>query len=85
MEVVEPQRVLVGIVCDTCEKEIKEDEFYYEVVTGHHQWSGDSHESEETKDYCSVKCTSKAMKPYFKELEGEVGESYYFNISKCQF
>lgn len=56
--------VLVKITCDICDKEISEEDNYYEVVTSHSDWGNDSHESLEEFDICSEECLKKQFDEY---------------------
>ena len=69
------KRVLDGVICDTCNKEIKEG-LYFEVTTGHHRWGNDSVESIEEFDYCSKDCLDVAYDEYYEKMF----ETCYFNI-----
>ncbi len=54
------------IRCDNCNKKIIDEEKYFEVTTGHHDWGNDSCESIEHLDICE-KCINKFSENYLKE------------------
>lgn len=69
------------IICDICNKKIKEEEDYktpyrtkmthfYEVSTHHNDWGNDSIDSFEYRDICSEECLFEFLKKYFDGTDG---------------
>lgn len=73
--VTDRRKEVLGIKCDCCEKNIlpkryrRDDNKYFIVTTGHHDWGNDSIESIEYKDICP-ECIGKFVSDYCKEAEG---------------
>lgn len=83
VEVIEHEDILEGITCDRCESEVEDKSTYFGVTTGHNSWGGDSDDSIERNEYCSMKCTNKEMAEYFKRVGTCYGNptSEYFNVT----
>jgi len=75
-EVTHKEKVVIGTICDECEKEIlNEQDFqdrlrkrmshYFEVSTHHNDWGNDSIDSYEDYDICSEKCLLEFLRKYF--------------------
>ena len=58
------------ITCDICGKVIADanhEDYFYEVVTGHHDWGNDSVDSVKQFDICSDECLAKVFKDYIED------------------
>lgn len=70
VEVKEVYRVIKTVnhvECDVCKKHVGKR--YFNVVTGHHDWGNDSHESIQYRDICGT-CLSKFVSDYFSKATG---------------
>ena len=67
-DVIHKEKVLTGIVCDTCRNKIEAD-IYFDVTTQHGNWGNDSCDSIEHHDFCSYACMRKHMDFYFSDPE----------------
>ena len=54
------------VVCDNCNETIREDDGFFEVVTGHSRWGYDSIDSLETRHFCCKKCMNAFLDGYWK-------------------
>ena len=63
-EVTITQETLIKIVCDICGREIDDDDYCFEVTTGHHDWGNDSCDSVEEKQICSDECLQREFIHY---------------------
>ena len=65
-------KTVTGIKCDCCEKVIpvgrwrSDDNKYYEITTGHHDWGSESIESRKTVDICP-ECVDKYISEYLRD------------------
>lgn len=74
------EEIITSVICDSCEKDIynSDDEFYYSVITSDREWGADSSDSVVQLDFCSLKCTEKAMDDYFSKAD----ILYRFDVTK---
>ena len=72
------EKTLVKTVCNICGKGIGENDNYYEVTKGHHDWGNDSIESVSELDICSDECLQKEFKTY---LESSY-DTKYIDVTK---
>ena len=77
--VVKEEHVLVGVICDTCKKEVEGD-VYFDVTTSHGLWGNDSIDSYEYLDFCSLDCMKKHMDEHFGETRDTM--KYEIEIEK---
>jgi len=63
--------VCTGFICDVCKKEFVNDTSV-EITTFHNSWGGDSQDSIENYDVCSLKCLISGI----KEGKFELNEDY---------
>ena len=71
------RRKVEGIQCECCNKIIKADgsyqtkqqRRYFRVLTGHHDWGNDSHESMKFHDICTG-CITKYVVTYLDRAKG---------------
>ena len=83
-EVYKKKRKLTGIRCDVCDNIIHAGKYctdeneYYRVMTGHHDWGNDSCESIEHLDICP-RCIDKFVTDY---LKNEDYDSAYIDINR---
>ena len=71
--VVKKECKVTGVKCDICGKiipatslYIQKESKYFRVITGHHDWGNDSHESIEHKDICP-ECIDAFVSKYLKD------------------
>jgi len=67
--------------CDVCDG-IIENNGYWELTTGHHDWGNDSCESIEHFDICSKACLRKKFDEYVKESGDSDYNTMYFEAEK---
>ena len=70
------------LYCDVCNKEIPDKSWYYDIVTGHHDWGRDSIDSVNSFDACSEKCVKEKVDFYFDELVGKGCNTAYLTIDR---
>lgn len=70
------ERILVGVICDVCGKEIFQLTPYYEITTGHYDWGNDSGDSRDKFIACSPECVMKFAEPYLINRHKKRNTSY---------
>lgn len=79
------EKITVAIKCDICNKIIADSNtggnWYFSVMTGHHEWGNDSIDSIENKEFCSKECLQKAFNKYINE-DIEYYDTAYFEIER---
>ena len=70
--------------CDICNSIIDDDNNYWELTTGHHDWGNDSCDSIEHFDICSEACLRKKFDEYIRESMKYLGgcNSMYFEVKR---
>ena len=70
--------------CDICNGVIDNNEDYWELTTGHHDWGNDSVESIEHFDICSEACLREKFDEYIRDSMERMGgsNSMYFEVER---
>lgn len=70
--------------CDVCNGVIGNNEDYWELTTGHHDWGNDSEESIEHFDICSETCLREKFDEYVRNSMERMGgsNSMYFEVER---
>jgi hypothetical protein len=79
------QRVCVKstVHCDVCDCAIDDNNGYWELTTGHHDWGNDSVESIKHFDLCSESCLRKKFDEYVKESGEDDCNTMYFEVNRA--
>ena len=68
--------------CDICNSVIDDDNAYWELITGHHDWGNDSVDSIKQFDICSETCLRKKFDEYVKESGEDDYNTMYFEVER---
>ena len=84
-EVTVEQEVIETLICDVCQKDIKENQsdIYFTVHTYHKRWGNDSWESSKHFDLCSRQCLDKHYKEFFDGTA--YSDSYDIEVERTKF
>ena len=68
--------------CDVCNGVIDDNNGYWELTTGHHDWGNDSGDSIENFDICSETCLREKFDEYVRESMKNNWNTMYFEVEK---
>ena len=81
MKMIEVHRdILDHLICDKCKKKIEHSVFYWDVVTGHHEWGNDSVDSIKERHICLYCIT-----PFVTEFISQCKPTAHLEMSREQF
>lgn len=69
--------------CDVCNGVIDDNDAYWELTTGHHDWGNDSVDSIENFDVCSEVCLRQKFDEYVRESGEDDYNTMYFEVSRA--
>lgn len=68
--------------CDVCDCVIDENNGYWELITGHHDWGNDSVDSIEHFDICSEVCLRAKFDDYVRQSGKDCWNTRYFEVQR---
>ena len=66
-KIIRSEKIVTGIKCDHCGRNIRNTEDYWNVTFSHSDWGVNSADSYEYKDYCSKECLASVFLEYLNE------------------